>query len=182
MPDEPEVHGLLALMLLHDSRRDARLRDGELVLLADQDRARWDCGADRRAAAPRSTARIAPARPRAVRPAGGDRRAARRGAAATGSRSRRSTASSRDSPARRSSSSTARSRSPRPRGRRRRSRSSTRSTSTATTTCTPPAPSCCGGSAASDEARAAYERALELARAEPERRFLERRIDELSRR
>ncbi|MBA3808046.1 MAG: hypothetical protein H0X28_06610 [Solirubrobacterales bacterium] len=42
MPDEPEVFGLLALMLLHDSRRDARTRDGELVLLAEQDRALWD--------------------------------------------------------------------------------------------------------------------------------------------
>jgi RNA polymerase sigma-70 factor, ECF subfamily len=42
MPDEPEVFGLLALMLLHDSRRGARLRDGELVLLADQDRSLWD--------------------------------------------------------------------------------------------------------------------------------------------
>ena len=42
MPDEPEVHGLLALMLLHDSRRGARFTDGELVLLADQDRASWD--------------------------------------------------------------------------------------------------------------------------------------------
>ncbi|MDX6679654.1 MAG: hypothetical protein QOE31_3706 [Solirubrobacteraceae bacterium] len=42
MPDEPEVHGLLAMMLLHDARRAARLRDGELVLLADQDRALWD--------------------------------------------------------------------------------------------------------------------------------------------
>jgi RNA polymerase sigma-70 factor (ECF subfamily) len=42
MPDEPEVFSLLALMLLHDSRRAARLRDGELVLLADQDRALWD--------------------------------------------------------------------------------------------------------------------------------------------
>jgi RNA polymerase sigma-70 factor (ECF subfamily) len=42
MPDEPEVHGLLALMLLHDARRAARLRDGELVLLADQDRSAWD--------------------------------------------------------------------------------------------------------------------------------------------
>jgi len=42
MPDLPEVHGLLAMMLLHDSRRDARLRDGELVLLADQDRSTWD--------------------------------------------------------------------------------------------------------------------------------------------
>jgi RNA polymerase sigma-70 factor, ECF subfamily len=42
MPDEPEAHGLLALMLLHDARRDARLRNGELVLLDDQDRATWD--------------------------------------------------------------------------------------------------------------------------------------------
>ncbi len=42
MPDEPEVWGLLALMLLHDSRRRARLSGGELVLLADQDRSLWD--------------------------------------------------------------------------------------------------------------------------------------------
>ena len=43
MPDEPEVLGLLALMLFTDSRRTARLTpDGELVLLADQDRALWD--------------------------------------------------------------------------------------------------------------------------------------------
>jgi RNA polymerase sigma-70 factor, ECF subfamily len=42
MPDEPEVHGLLAMMLLHDARREARFRDGELVLLADQDPALWD--------------------------------------------------------------------------------------------------------------------------------------------
>src|SRR5207253_1385303 len=42
MPDEAEVHGLTAMMLLLDARRDARLRDGELVLLADQDRSRWD--------------------------------------------------------------------------------------------------------------------------------------------
>ncbi len=41
MPEEPEVWGLLALMLLHDSRRAARMRDGELVLLEDQDRALW---------------------------------------------------------------------------------------------------------------------------------------------
>ena len=44
MPDEPEVHGLLALMLLHHSRREARFRDGELVLLADQDSSLWDAG------------------------------------------------------------------------------------------------------------------------------------------
>jgi len=42
MPDEPEAHGLLALMLLHDARRPARFRGGELVLLADQDRTLWD--------------------------------------------------------------------------------------------------------------------------------------------
>ena len=42
MPDEPEVHGLLALMLLLDARREARFRDGELVLLADQDHSRLD--------------------------------------------------------------------------------------------------------------------------------------------
>jgi RNA polymerase sigma-70 factor, ECF subfamily len=45
MPDEPEAAGLLALMLLQDSRRDARTGpDGELVLLEDQDRSRWDRG------------------------------------------------------------------------------------------------------------------------------------------
>jgi RNA polymerase sigma-70 factor, ECF subfamily len=42
MPDEPEVFGLLALMLLDDARREARFEGGELVLLAEQDRARWD--------------------------------------------------------------------------------------------------------------------------------------------
>ena len=43
MPDEPEALGLLSLLLLQDSRRAARIgADGELVLLADQDRSRWD--------------------------------------------------------------------------------------------------------------------------------------------
>jgi len=42
MPDEPEVHGLLAMMLLHEARREARFRRGDLVLLADQDRSLWD--------------------------------------------------------------------------------------------------------------------------------------------
>jgi RNA polymerase sigma-70 factor (ECF subfamily) len=43
MPDEPEALGLLALMLLTDARRDARTTGtGELILLADQDRGRWD--------------------------------------------------------------------------------------------------------------------------------------------
>lgn len=42
MPREPETGGLLALMLLHHARRDARVEDDELVLLEDQDRTRWD--------------------------------------------------------------------------------------------------------------------------------------------
>jgi RNA polymerase sigma-70 factor, ECF subfamily len=42
MPDEPEVRGLLALMLVNDARREARFAGGEVVLLRDQDRALWD--------------------------------------------------------------------------------------------------------------------------------------------
>ncbi|WP_242179806.1 RNA polymerase sigma factor [Saccharopolyspora soli] len=42
LPDDPEVLGLRAMMLLHDSRREARFSNGELVLLDDQDRSRWD--------------------------------------------------------------------------------------------------------------------------------------------
>jgi RNA polymerase sigma-70 factor (ECF subfamily) len=43
LPGEPEVTGLLALLLLTDARRDARLGPGgDLILLADQDRSRWD--------------------------------------------------------------------------------------------------------------------------------------------
>ena len=45
MPDEPEAHGLLALMLLHDARRPARFRNDELVLLGDQDSRLWDAKA-----------------------------------------------------------------------------------------------------------------------------------------
>jgi RNA polymerase sigma-70 factor (ECF subfamily) len=42
MPDEPEAHGLLALMLFNDARRDARYADGAIVLLRDQDRSLWN--------------------------------------------------------------------------------------------------------------------------------------------
>jgi RNA polymerase sigma-70 factor, ECF subfamily len=42
MPDEPEVHSLLALMLVTDARREARFADGGIVLLRDQDRSLWD--------------------------------------------------------------------------------------------------------------------------------------------
>ena len=42
MPDESEVHGLHALLLFQDARRDARVHDGEIVLLESQDRELWD--------------------------------------------------------------------------------------------------------------------------------------------
>ena len=42
MPDEPEARGLLALMLIHDARRAARFSGEDLVLLKDQDRSLWD--------------------------------------------------------------------------------------------------------------------------------------------
>jgi RNA polymerase sigma-70 factor, ECF subfamily len=42
MPEESEVHGLHALLLFQDARRDARVRDGAIVLLEDQDRELWD--------------------------------------------------------------------------------------------------------------------------------------------
>lgn len=42
LPSDPDVRGLLALMLLHDSRRETRFNDGELVLLGDQDPSRWN--------------------------------------------------------------------------------------------------------------------------------------------
>ena len=52
MPDEPEALGLLALMLLHDARRDAReSEDGSIVLLEDQERGRWDTAQIREGAA-----------------------------------------------------------------------------------------------------------------------------------
>jgi RNA polymerase sigma-70 factor (ECF subfamily) len=44
MPDEPEVHALLALMTLHHARRRARFAAGELIRLADQDRSLWAAG------------------------------------------------------------------------------------------------------------------------------------------
>jgi RNA polymerase sigma-70 factor (ECF subfamily) len=42
MPDEPEAHGLLALMMIHHARRRARFSGEDLVLLDDQDRSLWD--------------------------------------------------------------------------------------------------------------------------------------------
>ena len=86
MPDEPEVLGLLALLLLTESRRPARTdADGSLVRLPDQDRRAWDPAADRRrsgAGAPLPAAQ--PARP--VPDPGGDQRRAQRRADRRGDR------------------------------------------------------------------------------------------------
>ena len=96
MPDEPEARGLLALMLLHDARRAARVDDaGELVPLEEQDRTRWDAtpiaegvAAARRGAAPRAGRARTSCRPPS-RPA---RRRRRRPPTPTGRRSPRCTA------------------------------------------------------------------------------------------
>ena len=153
MPDEPEVHGLLALMMLHHARREARFAGEDLVLLADQDRSLWDAEEvahgrellDRAIALRGRGAVRDPGGDRLVADPGGDRLAPGRGALRAAAPS---------SPARRSSSSIAPWRSPRPARPSRRSRWSSSSTSTNTATCTPRAASCCGGSAGRDEARA----------------------------
>ena len=78
LPDEPEVGGLLAQMLLTDARRDARTEpDGQLVPLAEQDRARWNRAAITEGIALVTVAGATPAR--AVPAAGGDQRDPRRG-------------------------------------------------------------------------------------------------------
>ena len=93
LPGEPEVLGLLSLMLLHDARREARVGpDGMLILLEDQDRSRWD---RERIEEGRALVRRALEMGRAgpVPGPGGDRRPARRGRdrrrRPTGRRSRR---------------------------------------------------------------------------------------------
>ena len=173
-------------MLLHDARRDARIdADGDLVLLEDQDRARWD----RAAIAEGLRAR----RPRAARAARRARtRCRRRSPRCTRRRARAADTDWRQIAALydelgRVAADAGRRAEPRGRGRdgrrarRRASRSSTRSRatarSTATTCSTPRAPTCCAGSARA-EAAAAYGRALALARCPAERRFLARRLAE----
>ena len=77
MPDEPEVHALLALMLLNDARSGARFVDGVAVPLSEQDRALWDRSKMEKGAEALQRA-LRARRPRTVRAAGGDRRPARR--------------------------------------------------------------------------------------------------------
>ena len=148
MPDEPEVHGLLALMLINDARREARFADGAVVLLRDQDRSLWDADqiAAGRAALDRALA-LGGRGP--VRAAGGDRLPARRRAAGLAAARRplrrarppHRLAGRRAQPRRRDRRG---GRAPRPR-----SPWSTASSSTATTTSTRRARSCCAGSIAS---------------------------------
>ena len=146
MPDEPEVHGLRALMLLNDARRAARFEDGELVLLADQDRSRWNAAqaeqglqALERALALRGRgqyflqAAIASLHMEDPPRLGRDRRALRRARAADRLRGRG--AQPRDRRGRAG------------RRRSRRSRWSTGSTSTATSTSTPRGRTCSAASA-----------------------------------
>ena len=179
MPDEPEVHGLLAMMLLHDARREARFRDGDLVLLADQDRSLWDTAqiADGRAVLDRALAlrgrgpyvvQAAIASLHADEPRDWPQIAALYGELArlTGSpvvELSRAVAVAEDGG---------------PRGGAR--RSSIASPSRTTATCTRRAASCCAASAATDEARDAYRRALALVHDDAERRLLERRLAEPS--
>ena len=101
MPDEPEVHGLLALMLVNDARRDARFADGTIVLLAGSGSLALGRGADRARDAPRSTARS----PSVAATCTSCRRRSPSFTSTihrTGRRSRPSTASSPAAPARRS--------------------------------------------------------------------------------
>jgi len=109
---DPEAHGLVALMLLHDARRDARTDDhGDLVLLEDQDRTRWDRaqitealalvpialrGGPGRTACRRRSPRSTPPHPGPARPTGRrSRRCSTSWSAANPRRSSRSTARSR---------------------------------------------------------------------------------------
>src|SRR5437870_5514421 len=73
LPDESEVHGLLALMLLNDGRRASRYRDGELVLLDDEERNPWDRERESRRGRATSRTRACAVRPRRLRASGGDR-------------------------------------------------------------------------------------------------------------
>ena len=168
MPDEPEVLGLLALMLLQDSRRAARVGDdGEIVLLEDQDRSLWNDDADRRGA-PRARARRVAAPARAVPAPGRDRSRSRRGSTEGGDRRALRRARRHRSVARRAAQ-------PRRRGRARRrrraraSRCSTRSTGSSTYHLLHAARADLHRRLdRRDEAAAAYRRALELTTSEAE--------------
>ena len=188
LPGEPEVTGLLALLLLTDARRGARVSPaGDLVLLAEQDRVRWNQAKIAEGEALLEQALRAPPA-RAVPAAGRDRRLPFRAAVAprtpTGGRSPRSTASCSATSRRRWWRRTGRSRWPWPRARRpglvmldevsadrRLARWPQLHIARA---------ELLGRLGRRADAVAAYQAALELAPAAPERAFIGRRIGELA--
>jgi RNA polymerase sigma factor (sigma-70 family) len=150
MPDEPEVLGLLALLLLTEARRPARTAaDGSLIRLADQDRGRWDRALSPRARTwcARACAATCPGLTSCRRRSAPCTPTRRRPAAPTGGRSSRCMTSSRWSRRRRSWRSTAASRWPSCTGRARRSACSISWTWTGTTCSTRPGRTCSAGSA-----------------------------------
>ena len=183
----PAVAGLLALILLTDARRHTRTTaDGRLLLLAEQDRTRWDRAEIDEGLALVRTALRATA-PDPLRAHGRDRSRPRR---STTVGSHRLAADRR--PVRRADPDLAlpcggaqprhrHRRSPRPASRARRPRRSwpPNRNSPATTTCPPPAPTSCAACTAPSEARLAYQEALLLADNPVEQDFLSRRLSEL---
>ena len=184
MPDEPEVMGLLALLLLSEARRPARTAaDGSLVLLPDQDRSLWDRaliaeGHDARARLP------APQPARAVPDPGRDQRRPHRRRDRRGDRLGADPRPLR--PAARVDADAGRGAQSRGRAGRGRtalrpaSRRSRRSSSTATTPTTPSAPTCSDASAARTRRRDAYEAAIALTDNEAERDSLRRQRERLA--
>ncbi len=177
MPGEPQALALLALMLLNDARRDARLRHGDLVALDDQDRELWDWQqiADGRALLERAMAhrgegpyviQAAIADLHMRQPRDWEQIAALYGTLAvkTGSpvveMNRAIAVAELDVP---------------PPG----SRSWTGSRWSPTATSTPPARTCSVAPAGTADARRAYARAIELAQTDAERRYLQRRLTHL---
>ena len=154
MPEDGEVAGLLALMLLTEARRTARVSaSGELVPLDEQDRGAWDAALvaeGHRLVRERLAAGVAPGRYQILAAINAVHTSARECATPTGRRSSPSTTSSSASTLRRSSPSTGPSRSPSSTARRWRWPPSTAWTTRwpAITRITRPAPTCCAGWAA----------------------------------
>ena len=179
LPAEPEVAALLALMCLHDSRRDARFADGEIVRLADQDRSRWD-------PARIAAGRAALARARALADGPGPYRLQAEIAAEqlqpAPDWSQIAGALRRARGADRLTGRAAQPRRRRRAGGRARRRAGDRGCagrSTATATSIPPGPSCWPAWVATARRATPYDRALALVVDDRERRFLERRRDAL---
>ena len=186
LPEDGEVAGLLALMLLTEARRPARVSaDGALVTLARAGPRRLGRRADRRGAPPGARAAGLRRRPRSLPAARRDQRRAHRRARRPRHRlvagRRPVRPAGRASTARRSSPSTAPSPSPRSTVRTSRSPPSTGSAtrSTGTTRSTPPAPSCCAGWTAAPRPARPTTGPSRSPATPPRPRYLTRRRDEL---